>query len=322
MLLWRAAVKKDTGGAYSDRGLDGKRSPRRSPTGPPRSGADLRRLRLPARFPARSGTSATQRSPKSARDQRDPAAGDRFGLAQGVNLGLRSRPSRRVAHRFDRRSDTKRFRRRSPRWHSCRRWPSPPAPRRRTATSSGPRREEQRGRGADQRHLARQGGGGAAAPAAARSVDAALLSGRARRGAIGAFKGTVIVLLELTPAERPPPRSPAARLNNKEVSDCLVEKLNDSVPTGRPDRDNAVRVSVRTRAPAPSGRRPRWDRGAFAQVEGGRRPLGEQGEQRQPGGPPRFGVARPVWRNIGEPENRRPRTNNTLISGKSEIFSP
>jgi hypothetical protein len=42
-----------------------------------------------------------------------------------------------------------------------------------------------------------------------------------------AFKGTVIVLLELTPAGKATAKVTGGTLNNKEVSDCLVEKLND-----------------------------------------------------------------------------------------------
>src|SRR5450755_3442331 len=42
-----------------------------------------------------------------------------------------------------------------------------------------------------------------------------------------AFKGTVIVLLELTPAGKASAQVTGGTLNNKEVSDCLVEKLND-----------------------------------------------------------------------------------------------
>ena len=42
-----------------------------------------------------------------------------------------------------------------------------------------------------------------------------------------AFKGTVIVLLELTPAGKANAKVTGGTLNNKEVSDCLVEKLND-----------------------------------------------------------------------------------------------
>ena len=42
-----------------------------------------------------------------------------------------------------------------------------------------------------------------------------------------AFKGTVIVLLELTPAGKASAKVTGGTLNNKEVSDCLVEKLND-----------------------------------------------------------------------------------------------
>ena len=41
-----------------------------------------------------------------------------------------------------------------------------------------------------------------------------------------AFKGTVIVLLELTPAGTASAKVTGGTLNNKEVSDCLVEKLN------------------------------------------------------------------------------------------------
>jgi hypothetical protein len=41
-----------------------------------------------------------------------------------------------------------------------------------------------------------------------------------------AFKGTVIVLLELTPAGKASAKVTGGTLNNKEVSDCLVEKLN------------------------------------------------------------------------------------------------
>jgi hypothetical protein len=41
-----------------------------------------------------------------------------------------------------------------------------------------------------------------------------------------AFKGTVIVLLELTPAGKATAKVTGGTLNNKEVSDCLVEKLN------------------------------------------------------------------------------------------------
>ena len=40
-----------------------------------------------------------------------------------------------------------------------------------------------------------------------------------------AFKGTVIVLLELTPAGKATAKVTGGTLNNKEVSDCLVEKL-------------------------------------------------------------------------------------------------
>ena len=42
-----------------------------------------------------------------------------------------------------------------------------------------------------------------------------------------AFKGTVIVLLELTPAGKATAKVTGGTLNNKEVSDCLVGKLND-----------------------------------------------------------------------------------------------
>ena len=42
-----------------------------------------------------------------------------------------------------------------------------------------------------------------------------------------AFKGTVIVLLTLTPAGKATAKVTGGTLNNKEVSDCLVEKLND-----------------------------------------------------------------------------------------------
>jgi hypothetical protein len=42
-----------------------------------------------------------------------------------------------------------------------------------------------------------------------------------------AFKGTVIVLLELTPAGKATAKVTGGTLNNKEVSDCLVSKLND-----------------------------------------------------------------------------------------------
>ena len=42
-----------------------------------------------------------------------------------------------------------------------------------------------------------------------------------------AFKGTVIVLLELTPAGKATAKVTGGTLNNKEVSDCLVEKLKD-----------------------------------------------------------------------------------------------
>ena len=41
-----------------------------------------------------------------------------------------------------------------------------------------------------------------------------------------AFKGTVIVLLELTPSGTATAKVTGGTLNNKEVSDCLVEKLN------------------------------------------------------------------------------------------------
>jgi len=41
-----------------------------------------------------------------------------------------------------------------------------------------------------------------------------------------AFKGTVIVLLELTPSGKATAKVTGGTLNNKEVSDCLVEKLN------------------------------------------------------------------------------------------------
>jgi len=42
-----------------------------------------------------------------------------------------------------------------------------------------------------------------------------------------AFKGTVIVLLELTPAGKATAKVTGGTLNNKDVSDCLVGKLND-----------------------------------------------------------------------------------------------
>ena len=42
-----------------------------------------------------------------------------------------------------------------------------------------------------------------------------------------AFKGTVIVLLELTPAGKATAKVTGGTLNNKDVSDCLVSKLND-----------------------------------------------------------------------------------------------
>jgi hypothetical protein len=42
-----------------------------------------------------------------------------------------------------------------------------------------------------------------------------------------AFKGTVIVLLELTPAGKATAKVTGGTLNNKEVSDCLVQKLNE-----------------------------------------------------------------------------------------------
>jgi hypothetical protein len=41
-----------------------------------------------------------------------------------------------------------------------------------------------------------------------------------------AFKGTVIVLLTLTPAGTATAKVTGGTLNNKEVSDCLIEKLN------------------------------------------------------------------------------------------------
>lgn len=42
-----------------------------------------------------------------------------------------------------------------------------------------------------------------------------------------AFKGTVIVLLELTPAGKATAKVTGGTLNNKEVSDCLISKLDD-----------------------------------------------------------------------------------------------
>ena len=54
-----------------------------------------------------------------------------------------------------------------------------------------------------------------------------------------AFKGTVIVLLDARPPARRRPRAKVigGTLNNKEVSDCLVEKLKDfEYPRDRPDR--------------------------------------------------------------------------------------
>ena len=59
------------------------------------------------RFPGRAALPRREDHRDLRGDQRDPAAGDRFGLAQGVNLGLSSRSVRGGSPMgSDRRSDT------------------------------------------------------------------------------------------------------------------------------------------------------------------------------------------------------------------------
>ena len=88
LLLWRAAVTKDRGGRYGSDASMAKLFA--SEVGQPRrqgGAADLRRLRLPDRLPRRAALPGRQDHRDLRRNQRDPAPGHRFGLAQGVNLG-------------------------------------------------------------------------------------------------------------------------------------------------------------------------------------------------------------------------------------------
>ena len=87
LLLWRAAVTKDRGGRYGRDASMAKLFALRG--GQPRrqgGAADLRRLRLPDRLPGRAALPGRQDHRDLRRNQRDPAPGHRFGLAQGVNL--------------------------------------------------------------------------------------------------------------------------------------------------------------------------------------------------------------------------------------------
>ena len=106
-----------------------------------------------------------------------------------------------------------------------------------SASSGGARtgREERGEPGADGRHPARQAGRDPAPAAAARSVDAEVLPGRARREAhprvqgLGHRRGHRRAGRKASDV-----RVTGGSLNNKEVSDCLIAKLKDSsTPTCR-----------------------------------------------------------------------------------------